>query len=163
MAESGLSRVRAGETRKRDAKAQAGDLAGALQDWIDLAAIAPPDAPWLSAVREQIARAAADLGTDPSTLAPSAEVADLLPEGTAGTTRPSLPGPTREDVAAAADMSAEDRAAMVRAMVERLAARLEEDPDDIDGWRRLARAWSVLGEARKAAEARARAEALERR
>ena len=60
-------------------------------------------------------------------------------------------------------MSPEDRQQMIRGMVEGLAARLQENPDNIDGWRRLARAWEVLGEPEKAAEARARVAALERR
>ena len=45
---------------------------------------------------------------------------------------------------------------MIRGMVDRLAARLQEHPDDIEGWRRLARVWEVLGEPEKAAAARAR-------
>ena len=56
----------------------------------------------------------------------------------------------------------EQREAMIRSMVERLAARLETNPDDRDGWLRLARAYEVLGEAEKAEQARGRAEALAR-
>lgn len=36
--------------------------------------------------------------------------------------------------------------AMIRGMVDRLAARLQEQPDDLAGWQRLAQARSVLGE-----------------
>ncbi len=138
------------------ARAQAGDLAGALQDWVDLVAIAPADAPWLPMVRGQIASAAADAGIDPGTLRPSAAVADLMPAAPPA-------GLTREDVAAAERLSPAERQTMVRAMVEGLAARLAEQPEDIEGWRRLARAWTVLGEPAKAAEAAARIEALEAR
>ena len=56
-------------------------------------------------------------------------------------------------------MSPEDRQAMIRGMVERLAARLAEKPDDPEGWARLARAYDVLGETEKAQAARQRAEA----
>lgn len=66
-------------------------------------------------------------------------------------------GPTDEQVQAAADMSAQDRAAMIEGMVSGLAARLEEDPDDIEGWTMLARSYGVLGESEKSAEAYARA------
>ena len=52
---------------------------------------------------------------------------------------------------------------MIRGMVDRLAARLRDKPDDLEGWRRLARAYQVLGEAEKAREAQARVDALERR
>jgi cytochrome c-type biogenesis protein CcmH len=51
-------------------------------------------------------------------------------------------------------MSPEDRQGMIRGMVERLAARLRDNPDDVEGWQRLARAYDVLGESDKAAEAR---------
>ena len=49
---------------------------------------------------------------------------------------------------------------MIQAMVDRLAARLAEVPDDADGWQRLGRAYAVLGERDRAAQAYARAGAL---
>ena len=48
---------------------------------------------------------------------------------------------------------------MIRGMVARLAARLEQNPSDKEGWARLAHAYDVLGEKDKAEAARARAEA----
>jgi len=45
-------------------------------------------------------------------------------------------------------------------MVQRLADRLQENPDDLSGWQRLARAYEVLGETEKAKDAHARVEAL---
>ena len=60
-------------------------------------------------------------------------------------------------MAAAADMSPEERMEMIRSMVEGLAARLEENPDDPEGWRRLARSYTVLGEPEKATDALRRA------
>lgn len=75
--------------------------------------------------------------------------------------RPSdAPGPNADDIAAAAQLSAEDRAAMVQSMVARLAARLEEEPDDLEGWLRLANAYRVLGELDAARDAMSRAEPL---
>ena len=56
-------------------------------------------------------------------------------------------------------MSPEERQAMIRGMVDRLAARLEQNPNDKDGWARLAHAYEVLGETDKAQAARARAAA----
>ena len=58
-------------------------------------------------------------------------------------------------------MSKAERAKFIRSMVARLAARLKEQPGDAAGWRRLARAYSVLGEPEKAAEAEARAKQIE--
>jgi cytochrome c-type biogenesis protein CcmH len=52
---------------------------------------------------------------------------------------------------------------MIRGMVERLAERLRDEPDDAAGWRRLARAYEVLGEADKARDALAHAEAAEKK
>lgn len=48
----------------------------------------------------------------------------------------------------------------IRGMVEGLAARLEAEPNDPQGWVRLVRAWSVLGETGKRDAARARGREL---
>jgi cytochrome c-type biogenesis protein CcmH len=69
-------------------------------------------------------------------------------------------GPSAADVAAAQNMSADDRQAMIRTMVDSLAARLEAEPNDLEGWRRLGRAWRVLGEGEKSKLAYAKAAAL---
>ncbi len=47
-------------------------------------------------------------------------------------------------MAAAAQMPEAEPEAIVRGMVERLAARLDTQPDDVDGWMRLGRARSAL-------------------
>ena len=73
----------------------------------------------------------------------------------------NVPGPTREDVEAAKKMSGEDRMAFIRSMVERLADRLKDEPNDIQGWRRLARAYKVLGETEKAKTAQAHVQKIE--
>ncbi|MEM9724533.1 MAG: c-type cytochrome biogenesis protein CcmI [Pseudomonadota bacterium] len=76
-----------------------------------------------------------------------------------GATRPTAPGPTAEDVAAAALMEEGERAAMVEGMVAQLAERLTQEPRDLDGWVRLIRAQGALGrrEAAETALAEARA------
>ncbi|HSI42279.1 MAG TPA: c-type cytochrome biogenesis protein CcmI [Xanthobacteraceae bacterium] len=68
------------------------------------------------------------------------------------------PGPDAAAVAAAQDMTPEQRADMVRGMVERLSARLGEGGGTVDDWLRLVRAWTVLGD-----EAKARVAASEAR
>lgn len=144
-------------------RAQQNDVGGALQAWVDLVALSPADAPWLPLVRQQIVAAAQATGVDPATLRPSAAALALAPPATeapAVTEAPAAaPGPSAEDMKAAAQMSPEQRQSMIRSMVERLATRLQQNPDDRQGWLRLARAYDVLGETAKAAEARARAEA----
>jgi cytochrome c-type biogenesis protein CcmH len=130
------------------AKAQSGDVEAALADWVRLEAEAPADAPWRVAVTDQIERAAAALGRDPA----------ALPGRVPPATPDSMPaGPDDSDMAAAAEMTPEERDAFVRSMVDRLAGRLQEAPDDLDGWLRLARAYGVLGEADNARQAWARA------
>ncbi len=140
------------------AKAQANDVPGAIQDWVDLIFISPLGAPWLTVVRSQIVAASKELGVDPGSFKPSAEALAMEPPPLASAT----PGPSRDDVEAARQMTAKERREMIRGMVQRLADRLEENPNDPEGWRRLANAYRVLNENAKAAEADARALAANR-
>jgi cytochrome c-type biogenesis protein CcmH len=136
------------------AQMQRGEVKGALEAWIGLAAEAPDDAEWLPLVRQRIGEAAGALGIDPATLKPAT-----------GATRPSAGAPngTAGDAAVAAAAKAvsgaspEERQAMINAMVERLAARLADQPDDVEGWVRLGRSYMVLNQPEKAREAYARA------
>ena len=132
------------------ARAQAGDLRGALDRWIALARESRAGAPWLPAVRAHIAATAAELGVDVSGLVPP----------TPSRTAPAAAGPSAADIDAAAGMPAADRMQMIRGMVARLAERLEDESDDLEGWTRLARSYGVLGEAAKSRDAYARAAAL---
>jgi cytochrome c-type biogenesis protein CcmH len=121
-----------------EASLQRGDAATATSALKALLADAPPDAPWREAVE--------------------ARLAEISPANSqAGAKMPA--GPTDQDVAAAQAMSPQDQQAMIRGMVERLAARLAQNPGDREGWARLAHAYDVLGEPEKAQSARARAEA----
>lgn len=120
------------------ARFQAGDAAGALDGWRGLAAETPPDAPWLPVLRERIAAAAGALGLDAATVTPPPLPAAPSPSATAG---------------APADAGAQNE--MIRGMVDGLAARLDANPDDVDGWIRLARSYRVLGQPDRA-EAAAR-------
>ena len=69
-------------------------------------------------------------------------------------------GPSQEDVAAAADMTPEERADFIRSMVDGLEARLQDEPDNLEGWLQLARALVVLGEEDRAFAALQSAEPL---
>jgi len=68
--------------------------------------------------------------------------------------------PTPDDIRAAERMTPEQRREMIRGMVDRLAVRIKENPGDLAGWLRLGRAYGVMGEHQKAAEAYAEAAAL---
>jgi cytochrome c-type biogenesis protein CcmH len=124
-----------------EAALQHGDSDGAKQKLQALLADAPAGAPWRQTVADSLA--------------------ELMQKGPAAGAAPAVapPGPSAQDIAAARDMSPEQRQAMIRGMVERLAQRLEQHPDDKEGWARLAHAYDVLGEPDKAQAARARAAA----
>ena len=105
---------------------QDGDTAKAAAIWNGMLRDAPPDAPWIAAVRQALAQ----IGAAP----PAA----------------GAPGPSAADIAAASQMNEQDRGAMIRGMVARLADRLKQNSDDIAGWQRLLRAYMVLNERDKA-------------
>lgn len=142
-------------------KAQSGDMNAALQEWVDLLAISLPDAPWFQTVRSQIANAAAEIKIDPEKLVPSEEARRIGDDiRSAASQRPQAPGPSREDMEAAGEMTVQDRQKMIKSMVQRLADRLKENPNDRQGWLRLANAYEVLGETEKSANAMRQAKRL---
>lgn len=111
---------------------QDGDRKKAAAIWTTMLKDAPADAPWVPMVSEALTR----VGGVP----PKVAAAPAQPE----------PGPSAADVAAASQMSEQDRGEMVRGMVARLADRLKEDSGDVAGWQRLMRAYMVLGDRDKA-------------
>lgn len=125
---------------------QAGRTDEARQAFEALAKQSPADAPWLPLVNEHIAmNGGAKSGADPA--APGANPA-------APGANPAAPGnPTQQDVAAAETMSAGDRQQMIRGMVESLDAKLNEDPNNFEGWMRLVRSYAVLNDKDRAAGA----------
>ena len=66
-------------------------------------------------------------------------------------------GPTPDQMRAAAEMTPEEQQEMIRGMVEGLAARLEDQPGDLEGWLMLGRSWRVLGRTERSIEAFRRA------
>ena len=117
------------------AEAQAGNAQAAIDAWQKLAAdVADPEL--RQRLRARITETATGAGITPPDLAAAA-----------------TPGPSAEDEARAAQMTPEQRQQMIRGMVDGLAAKLTDNPEDLDGWLRLARAYTVLGERDKAADA----------
>ena len=109
----------------------------ALEHWIDMISSASPAEPWLPTVRERALEAAAELGVD---------ITDRLPEPIDPEMLQAFNGPTPEEMEAAQNMSEEERQAMIEGMVRSLAAQLEANPMDFQGWQRLIRSRVVLGE-----------------
>ncbi len=66
---------------------------------------------------------------------------------------PEMPALSNDTMDAAKDMTETDRGAMIRGMVDRLATRLKQNGDDVEGWLRLVKAYMVMGERDKAASA----------
>jgi cytochrome c-type biogenesis protein CcmH len=66
-------------------------------------------------------------------------------------------GPDAEAIADAENMTKDEQNEMIASMVQRLRDRLADEPDDTDGWLRLARAYDVLGQTENTMEALAKA------
>jgi cytochrome c-type biogenesis protein CcmH len=115
---------------------QEGKVPQALAAFEQIVSTSPAGAPWLPMVNEHIAG-----------LKSETPVASAQPAGT------PLGNPTSEDIAAAKDMSTGDRMAMIEGMVGSLAEKLKADPKNFEGWMRIIRSYSVLGQKDKAADA----------
>lgn len=116
---------------------QAGNPAAAIAAWIDLANSATPDADWQDDLVQRIRERAAETGVDISGRLKTREALQI--------TEAAAPGPSQEQVAAAMAMPANEQQAMIEVMVARLASRLQENPDDAEGWIRLIKSRMVLG------------------
>jgi cytochrome c-type biogenesis protein CcmH len=122
-----------------------GDPKGAVEDWLALLKDSPPGAPWEADLRRTIEQSAAKNRID---------LAGRIPApGATGTSTAGIPGPTREQLAAASSIPPGEQEAMVRQMVERLEGRLKAEPKDEEGWIRLMRSRMVLGQGDRAAAA----------
>jgi cytochrome c-type biogenesis protein CcmH len=104
---------------------QDGRKADAARIWHAMLDKAAPDAPWRPLVQAALVRVGS----------------------------PAAPALSDQTVAAAQDMKADDREAMIHGMVDRLATRLKQNGDDVEGWLRLVRAYLVMGERDKATSA----------
>jgi cytochrome c-type biogenesis protein CcmH len=101
---------------------QDGRPAEAATIWRTMLGKAPANAPWRPLVQAALVR----VGGSPA------------------------PALSNDAAAAAKDMNETDRSAMIRGMVERLATRLKQNGDDVEGWLRLVRAYMVMGDQDKA-------------
>jgi cytochrome c-type biogenesis protein CcmH len=106
---------------------QDGRKADAAEVWRAMLAKGPVDAPWRPLVTAALTRVVGE--------------------------PPAAPALSPETMAAAKDMNAGDREAMIKGMVERLASRLKQNGDDVEGWLKLVRAYLVMGDQEKAKNA----------
>ncbi len=127
------------------ASAQAGKLDDAFAAWRAMLAEGPADAPWRMSVAEGIRTFAQQAGRDPAPILAGLPEANGLDRG--------MPQPSAADQAEMASLTADERDARIRSMVEGLAARLADNPEDVEGWLRLGRSRAVLGEPAQAQQA----------
>ena len=129
--------IPAGHFYRAQARDQAGDPEGGRGILLARLAEARGPEPWTEVFVAEANRMGAEAG-----LAPLAA-------------RDVVPG-----LAEMEDTTPEERRAAIRSMVDGLAARLEEEPGDLEGWLRLGQARAVLGEPDAARDAWGRALAL---
>jgi len=130
---------------KKDAD---GDHKAALDDWIAILHDSPPGAPWEKPVRDVIARVSAANGIDVANRlpAPSAAMTSPADAPASSVAAEAIPGPSPEQLKAASNLTPSQQDDMAKMMVARLAARLDANPRDADGWIRLMRARMVLND-----------------
>ena len=137
---------------------QADDRQGAIDEYLGLLSVSPSNGPWVADIQGRIKALAGELGIE-------VPVAQMLPPADL-TPAPEAPvagaagGPSAAQVQQAQEMSPEEQQAMIRSMVERLAAKMKDNPDDLAGWQRLAQAYTVLGDQTGLAEAEAQIKRL---
>jgi cytochrome c-type biogenesis protein CcmH len=126
-----------------------GDHAGAIDDWLALLADTPKGAVWEADLRrtiEQVGRI--------NRIEVAARLASVdQPQPSAQGPGRAVPGPSAQDLAAAATIPPGEQREMAEGMVARLEARLAGDPRNVEGWIMLMRSRITLGERDKAAGA----------
>lgn len=135
---------------------QSGDKSAALKQWNDLLGELDPNDPLSVELKRKIG------GGNDSDRVGEAPTAMSDPKSSFGTTisgrtEPPTPsesttnrGPRPEDIRSAETLAPSDRAAMIQRMVDSLDDRLEQSPRDVEGWIKLIRSRSVLGDKNKA-------------
>lgn len=129
----------------------AGDGEAAMAEYASLLEVSPSNAQWVSNIQARMAALSDKTGVA------LPDVKMLAAEVQAAPT-----GPTQEQIQAAQGMPSEDQNAMIMTMVNRLAGKLKDNPNDLEGWKRLANAYKVLGDKGKMADAMMQVNRLER-
>ena len=169
---------------------QAGEPRKAIDGWQALLAALPANSPLRPQLGQRIAQAAQQAGiavpelaegkpaapgsgtnasgpnssgpnaSGPNASGPNASGPNASGSNAGGPNGGAAGGPDAKAVADAAKMTPEQRQAMIQGMVSALAAQQAADPSNLDGWLRLGRAYAVLHEPDKAADAYDKATAL---
>lgn len=132
------------------AAAQDGDARTAIAIWRELTAGAPPDAPWQEMVRKQMFQVAQSAAVMPMSVEPRHPLDDAPANDSASAPVAMAPQPAdpndinSPDVGAIKNQFSNENLAQIQAMVGSLAGRLENNPDDYNGWLMLGRSYTVL-------------------
>ena len=134
------------------ARIAGGDVNGGLADWRNLAADLPADAPERQQLEQEIAATAkaGHLVAQPKTPAEPQQQ-----QAQAGGGVEALAGALTGQAPAGGPSAG--GAPDPRQMVAALAAKLQQDPNDVPGWARLIRSYAVLGDPDKMKQAQDRA------
>ncbi|MCK0127668.1 tetratricopeptide repeat protein [Erythrobacter sp. F6033] len=125
-----------------------GDHAGAIADWLDLLSDTPPGAPWEQNLVETIQQVGAINDIDVAQRL--AAVSDGRMPVANGPAASNVRGPSEAELAAASAIPPGEQRTMAEGMVAQLEARLQSEPDNLDGWVMLMRSRMTLGEPGKA-------------
>jgi cytochrome c-type biogenesis protein CcmH len=129
-----------------------GEHRQAVDDLIALLGDAPAGASWVPQVRGAAQAIARQNGIDIAGRLP--EPAPVRPGAQPGPPpAAALPAPNRQQMEAARNMPAAQQDQMVKAMVDRLAARLQQNPRDEAGWTMLMRSRIAQGDPAGATQA----------
>jgi len=109
----------------------------AFKVWRDLLLKGPEAAPWIDPIRAQIEDVAFYAGVHNFTL-PERSSSSVL--------APVAPALSDEAMEAAAQLSPEERAEMIKGMIAQLSQRLQDEGGPAQDWARLISAYGVLGE-----------------
>ena len=125
-------------------KDQKGQHREALDELVTLINEAPAGASWEAQVRDAAEKIARDNNID---------IAGRLPAPRQSVATAGIPGPTQQQLDAARSIPPSEQEDMAKGMVDRLAARLAQNPRDERGWIMLMRSRMVRGEGPGASEA----------
>ncbi len=133
-----------------------GDHKGAIDAWLALLADSPPGAPWEGDLRRTIEQVGKinkiDVAPRLAAIKPSAHPTIAAPVATA-----AIPGPTRDQMQAAASLPKGAQDQMIAGMLESLEGKLRANPANVDGWIMLMRSRMTLNESARAGDALKRA------
>jgi len=131
-----------------------GQHQAALDEWFALLKDSPADAPWVGDVREVIQSVGKKHNID---VAQRLAAVSPAPPANGFTTNgqqvasAGIPGPTQQQMQAAAQLPKGQQDAMVQGMVDGLEAKLKANPNNAQGWIMLMRSRMQLGQQQKAA------------